>query len=326
MARPPLTLLLLSAGRRAALLDCFRAAAAEAGVALRALAADLDPGMSAACRRADAAFALPRCDAPDYADAVLRLVRREGVGLVVPTIDPELAPLAERAGCFAEAGARLHASDAATVADVRDKERTMRRLRAADVPTPWTAPLEAVRAAPEAAPWPLFLKPAGGSAGRGLGRAGRPGDLPRETTEPMIAQALLEGPEYTVNLFVDRDGRLRCAVPHRRVRVRAGEVEKGVTERRDDLAAIAARLVDALPGLRGALCFQAIDDARSGPAVIEVNARFGGGYPLADRAGATFARWLLEEAAGLPCTAHDRWRGGVTMLRYDAAVFLEPGS
>lgn len=75
---------------------------------------------------------------------------------------------------------------------------------------------------------------------------------------------------------------------------------------------------------RGVLCFQAFVDRQGRASVFEINARFGGGYPLAHHAGATMARWLLEERLGLPCSAHNAWREGVAMLRYDAAVFLEP--
>ena len=56
--------------------------------------------------------------------------------------------------------------------------------------------------------------------------------------------------------------------------------------------------------------------------MFEVNARFGGVYPLAHRAGARFSQWLLEESLGLQCTANNDWRAGVTMLRYDDAVFV----
>lgn len=80
-------------------------------------------------------------------------------------------------------------------------------------------------------------------------------------------------------------------------------------------------MAEALPDARGALCFQAIADVTRGLQVIELNARFGGGYPLADRAGARFAQWLLEEVAGLPVSANDDWRDGVLMLRYDQALF-----
>ena len=38
---------------------------------------------------------------------------------------------------------------------------------------------------------------------------------------------------------------------------------------------------------------------------------------------ASFARWLLEEVSGLPSSAQNVWREGVTMLRYDAAIFSD---
>jgi carbamoyl-phosphate synthase large subunit len=84
---------------------------------------------------------------------------------------------------------------------------------------------------------------------------------------------------------------------------------------------IAVKINHCLPTARGILCFQVIEDIRSGLRVIEINARFGGGYPLADHAGATFAQWLLEEIVDVGSTAHNNWRNNVTMLRYDAAVF-----
>ena len=61
--------------------------------------------------------------------------------------------------------------------------------------------------------------------------------------------------------------------------------------------------------------------------VIEINPRFGGGYPLAWRAGARYSRWLIEETLGLESTAQaDDWRDGLVMLRYDDAVFVDPTS
>jgi len=57
--------------------------------------------------------------------------------------------------------------------------------------------------------------------------------------------------------------------------------------------------------------------------VIELNARFGGGYPLSYKAGADFPRALLQEARGMPATAPlHGWRDNLVMLRYDAAVFV----
>ena len=44
---------------------------------------------------------------------------------------------------------------------------------------------------------------------------------------------------------------------------------------------------------------------------------------MTHRAGAPFARWILEEALGRQPSVSGltQWREGVTMLRYDTAVF-----
>jgi carbamoyl-phosphate synthase large subunit len=131
----------------------------------------------------------------------------------------------------------------------------------------------------------------------------------------------LLGYEYTVNVYISADGTLTAAIPHLRIGVRAGEVEKGRTIRNPRFREIAEQVVRALPEPRGVMCFQLIDDKRRGPCVFEVNARFGGGYPLADHAGGRFAESLIAERLGRPACASDDWRPGVEMIRYDAAVY-----
>lgn len=321
MIKPEYSVLICSAGRRHGLLESFRRALAALGLPGRVIACDLDPHMSAACLAADASYPVPRATDDGYAQVVLEIAKKENVALVVPTIDPELLPLSQASGDFAKAGIRVHVSDPATIAVVRDKAETSRVLEAAGVPVPATYTKTDVRTQPDTLNWPIFAKPSGGSASRGLAVLESPDDLPDSYPEPMIFQDLLTGPEYTINMFVDQDGLLQSVVPHRRLSVRAGEVEKGRTERREDLHDMAEVIVRALPGLRGVACFQIIDDARLGARAFEINARFGGGFPLADYAGAQFARWLLEEVADRPRSAHDNWRDGAEMLRYDAAVF-----
>ena len=318
--RTSLTLLVSSAGRRVELLQAFRAAAQDLGIALKVFASDLDPDMSAACRLADARFAVPRADSADYIPAMLAACEQHGIDLVVPTIDTELEALSEAVDRFAAIGTRIAVSAPDFVAMARDKAKTAEALAAAGLPTPRTASLAGVRADPAGWTFPVMVKPNHGSAGRSISVAQSPADLPTVEPEPLIVQELLVGAEYTINMFFDAAGTARCVIPHRRIRTRAGEVEKGVTERRTDLCTIGWQLAERFEGVRGTICFQAIVTER-GPFVFEINARFGGGYPLAHEAGAQCAKWLLEEVAGLPSTAHDGWEEGVTMLRYDAAVF-----
>ncbi|WP_265518337.1 ATP-grasp domain-containing protein [Nitratireductor luteus] len=315
------TILVSSAGRRVGLIECFRRSAATLGIELDVLACDREPQLSAACQAADRAFAVPKCDDPGFVEAMLDIVREGGVQLVVPTIDPELAPLAASAERFRSVGARVHVSPPCVIDVVRDKLKTAQVMEAAGVPVPWTVPLEAAHASAYPIVWPMFLKPTGGSASRNIKVANSSADLPEVPDEPMILQQLLIGPEYTVNMFLDQDGVLCNAVVHRRLRVRAGEVEKGQTERVPVLRELAEGVARALPSARGVLCFQVIVDKRVGPCVFDINARFGGGYPLVHYAGAEYTRWLLEEVVDLPSTAHDDWRSEALMLRYDAAIF-----
>ena len=315
-------MLITSAGRRAELLQCFRSDAGALGISLEILACDLNPEWSAACRLADQRLAVPRVDDPGYIDALLNICRNYGVSLLVPTIDPELLPLAQARGRFAEIETHVALCAPALVDIARHKLKTARFFASNGIATPRTALAEDARDHPAEWDWPLIIKARHGSASRGLKQALSADDLPDlSLSEPLVAQQLLKGREFTINMFFSRQGGFHTAIPHERMQVRAGEVEKGVTRRVPALADVARRIAQVLPGPSGVLCFQAIIGDDGKPWVFEINARFGGGFPLAHHAGACFSRWLLEEQLGRTPTAHDDWREGITMMRYDAAVF-----
>jgi len=317
-----LTVLISSAGRRVALMNAFRHAAVRLGVELRVLACDLRPEWSSACQLADRAFAVPAVSDPCYAATLCDLCEQQGVGLVIPTIDPELAPLSAARDRFLRRGAVIAISDPEIVLMAGDKLATAAALSRCGIPTPRSATLAELRSTPGEWSWPVIVKPRAGSAGVGVRLVARPADLPEAEPDSLMAQQLLQGDEWTINIFVDNCGTLRAIVPHRRLSVRAGEVEKGVTRRVAVFDAIAKQMVGSLRGMRGALCFQSIMAVDGSVSVFEINARFGGGYPLADRAGASFARWLIEERCGLESTADNNWQSGMRMLRFDDAVFL----
>jgi carbamoyl-phosphate synthase large subunit len=236
-----------------------------------------------------------------------------------------LAPLAANSERFAALKTQVAVSKPEVVALARNKLLTAEFFEGINVPTPRTATVAALHRSLEEWNYPLILKPNFGSSSVGVAviptlEAAR--GIPTRLEQDVV-QERCEGTEYTVNLFFDRSA-LRCAVPHRRIEVRAGEVSKARTERLPALSRIAEGIGAALEGQAfGALCFQAIVDRSGSATAIEINARFGGGYPLAHHAGAVFTRWLLEIATEVACTAHNNWRENVLMLRYDDAVFRE---
>ena len=310
-----IAVLISSIGRRGQLVDCFRESARDLGRKIRIVGADSRPQLSAACHLADMSIAVPPCRDPEYVSVLLEVCKAHGIRLLVPTIDTELQVLSECRDVFARIGVTVAVSAPSVVKVARDKGKTSTLLAELGVNTPRTVAASAYRHDPSLLRSPVILKPRTGSSSIGIFRPTNRAEVDAAFAagSDMIAQELWEGSEYTVNLFFDAAGALRCAVPHRRIETRAGEVSKGRTEDVLVLRNAARSIASGLSGARGALCFQAIVTDAGDYAVFEINARFGGGYPLAHRAGARFTTWLLEEALGLPSTASDIWTPGITI-------------
>jgi carbamoyl-phosphate synthase large subunit len=318
------SVLISSAGRRVALVEIFQEAIGASGVSGQVVAADASP-FSAACEKADVAVRVPPCLDPDFIPEMLALCERFGVKLVVPTIDTELQALADARELFAAVGTTVAVSAPAVIAIAADKRRTHRFLRDSEVPTVDQAEPTAIRAGSPPWEYPFIVKPASGSASAGVHVVRDDASFAAHVRQTdVVVQPIAPGREYTVDCLVNADGVLLEAVPRERIEVRAGEVSKGRTARIASVIDTAADVCRALPGPYAVLTIQIFFDSITGTCrVIEINPRFGGGYPLAHRAGADFAGWLVKAAWGLPPDAELKWRAGLLMLRYDAAVFVD---
>lgn len=318
------TVLISSMGRRVGLIQCFRDSAQKLGLGIRVLGCDAEPEMAPAKWFVDSAFKIPRCSEPDFINKLLNICKDEHVDLLVPTIDTELILLASNKELFQAVGTTVAISALEVVNISRNKIQTARLLMNNQIETPRFATADEFLKAPERLKLPVILRPVAGSGSKGLIIVESMSELEHIRLDPQnyMAQEMYQGREYTVNMFFDRGGSLKCAIPHLRYEIRAGEVSKGITRRVPELINIARRMASALKGAYGPMCFQAIMDDHGKAVVFEINARFGGGYPLAHQAGARFAQWLIEDVKGLPSTASDEWQDGVVMLRFDSAVFF----
>jgi carbamoyl-phosphate synthase large subunit len=324
----PVTVLVSSAGRRVELLRGFRRALVAIGAEpARVLASDCS-WYSSAFHDADEAFLVPRLDDDEFVPHMLELCIKHDVDLVVPTIDTEMPAWVASRDRFTEIGTTIALSGDGVVAIAADKRLTHDWLVDQGFPTVEQTTAADALADPDRWPYPLMAKPRFGSAGLGVGVVRNADELSVVAARghdlgEIVVQRVAPGVEHTIDVLVDRAGRCVCTVPRRRIEVRAGEVSKGVTVRSPALADLARRICEALPGAYGALNIQVFVDGDD-LAVIEINARYGGGFPLSLEAGADFPRWMLEDLLGLPSSASpDGWRAGVVMLRYDAAVFVD---
>lgn len=320
-----LTLLFSSAGRRVELMNCFRNAAGNISTEIRIIAIDTDPDWSPGCYTADHFFKVPRCTAQDFVPAVADICRQFGVNLIIPTIDTELNVYAEERETFHTVGTEILLSDKSAIVVARDKKKTADLLRAHDIHTPKTWPAIQLRSSEEDIPYPVFLKPVDGSRSQGIFTAKTFNDILAADIDlsRYIAQEICQGAEYTINAFYNRHGVCRACVPHYRKYVRSGEVCLAETVRVPAFTAVAHKFSDIFSGLWGNICFQGFLDQNGSVSITEINARFGGGYPICDEAGGTYAKWILQDLMGQQPDYNDDWQEGLRMLRYDAAVFTK---
>ncbi len=314
-------ILILSAGRRVSLVRSFMAAARVHGLGV--MTADMNPQLSSACHVSANAAQLPHVLSEYYREELLALCRKRGVRLIVPTIDTELAVLASLREPLAEIGCAAAVSDTDLIAVCRDKRRTAEFFRKYGLQSPEVYPSGSIR-------YPAIMKPYDGSLSSGIRVL---------ATEDDFSPGLLANPknifcqylspeafaEYTCDAYFDRDGEIRCVVPRLRIEVRGGEVAKGRTERNNIVPFLFDKLA-RVEGARGCLTIQIMRQRETGELyLIEINPRFGGGYPLTARSGAAYHSWLIDEylLGTRPAVCND-WIDGLTMLRYDAEVFVEP--
>ena len=314
--------LILSAGRRVELVQDFQTEAAKFSDDVKILTTDLVPRMSSACHVSDGSFEVPLISSDSYIDSIFDLAVRENIGLIIPTIDTELLKLAEARDRFEAEGIHIVISDAKLITLCCDKRLTAGLFAQYSIRSPEIYERDRLV-------FPCFAKPYDGSRAIGAKKINTPADLTVDITEDpkmMFAQYIdIENTfsEFTVDMYYDRQGRLKCAIPRERLEVRTGEVSKGAT-RRNALYEELVEKMAVLEGARGCITAQFFvsktDNTTYG---VEINPRFGGGFPLTYAAGGNYPGWLIQEyIGGQDIPFSDDWENNLIMLRYDAKVLV----
>jgi carbamoyl-phosphate synthase large subunit len=316
-----LRVLFTSAGRRVELLRAFKQAFATLELAGDITAVDINP-LAAALQIADQRVIVPPLSHPDYADTISDLCRRREIDVVFPLIDPDIPVLAGMSDRLAAVGTHVATVPLASVDTVQDKWKTVCLFRDLALPTPrsWLPD----DPPGETGPYPLFIKPRTGSSSANAFSVRNADELAffQKYVSHAIVQEFLPGPEVTSDVICDEHGHVMSVVSRKRIEVRSGEVTKGVTCVDPGIIDACCRIAKALHA-RGPITVQGLyrNDVFY---FTEVNARLGGGVPLAIAAGARVAEWLLASAADLPIDLPPlgSYESGVFLTRFDDSFFL----
>ena len=319
-----LSVLFTCIGRRVSLLESFRRAGRQLKIDLSLLGTDATE-LSSALQMCDKGLTVKPITHANYIKQLLSIVRANKVKLLIPTVDLDLKILAQNRPKFAALGCCVLVSCPEVVDICQDKRKTFRFLVKNGFDTPVTMGIRSALSEKRLR-WPCFLKPWDGSASKGNAVVNDREELSffGRKIPNAICQEFVNGTEYTCDVYVDFNMKVRCVVPRKRIEVRAGEVSKGQIVKHSRIISETARLVEMLGAGPGVITLQLFLTDDDKVKFIEINPRFGGGAPLSIKAGAYFPKWILQEVLGRKTRIRfNDYKDNLIMLRYDGEVWLE---
>ena len=228
---------------------------------------------------------VPPASDPDMVSALRRLVVREGINLVIPTVSDELPQVAAFRAAFGPS-VRVIIGDPGPVALANDKLFTAWQLHAAGVPVPrFGVPSDFADAgaAMAALGGPVVVKPRVSRGGRGVIVVDGSEKVDwSHLPDGQIVQEFIPGAEYGPMVFGTSalSGIAPFTVVVEKTELAQGNVGNAVTTRRVeaaeamDVGNVAMAAVHSL-GLTGPVDVDVRRRADGTPVVLEVNARFG---------------------------------------------------
>lgn len=314
-------ILITSAGKRVALTKCFKETLTHFFPSGRVYTTDMNPLMAPAGYVSDGCFNVPRVTDSTYIERLLSVCKDYEIGMVIATIDTELLLLAEFKEEFKTKGIQVMVSDKSFVSMCRDKRNIADFFCSHGIRVP--------KLVDKYNPtFPLFAKPYDGSLSANLHYV----KCMEELTPPILNDPKLifmeyidkaEYKEYTVDMYYGKDNRVKCIVPRERLEIRAGEINKGRTVKNEILYFLKENL-EYIEGCIGCICVQLFYHPNTKDIVgIEINPRFGGGYPLTYMCGGNFPEMLIREYFfDEDVNYSDGWKENMLMLRFDDAIYV----
>lgn len=316
-----MNILITSAGQRVSLVRAFKKELKNIFPSGKVYAVDMNPRLSPACMVSDGYKAVNRVDDKDYIKGLLSICKEWEIKLIIPTIDTELISLAKNKALFQNEGIEVLISSEEFIIKCRDKRLTnvFFQEHKIEIPRPFD------KLNPE---FPLFIKPYDGSLSKDIFFINNIDELNEYhfSNEKLMFMEYIDSSlfdEFTIDAYYDKTNELKCAVPRKRIAVRSGEISKGVTRKNFILDYLKIKL-PKIDGAIGCITIQVFYNSELNRVIgIEINPRFGGGFPLSYLSGANYPLWILKEYL-LNEKIHffNDWEDNLLMLRYDDEILV----
>lgn len=309
-----MNILFTCAGRRTYLLKYFKENLTESD---KIIATDMQ--LSApALQVADVKLQVPAVYDPNYIDITLDICKKHTVNALISLNDLELPILANNKHLFEELGVKVIVSSPEVIDICFDKYKTAQWIESIGLKSPKTyIRLEDAKKALETGEisFPLFMKPRWGSGSIGLESISDMEDLEiyynilmkkiKKTilaaasigNEYILIQEKLTGNEYGLDVMNDLDGNNVGVSVKQKLAMRSGETDKAITLDLPDVKQMGEQIGKELRHI-GNLDVDIMQRANGDYCVLELNPRFGGGFPFSYEVGVNLPKAIIEWIKG----------------------------
>lgn len=309
-----MNILLTSVGRRAYMVKYFQHALAGSGLVHVCNSDD----KTVAFHYADKSVISPLIYDEDYIPFLLNYCKENSIGLLLSLFDIDLPVLAKNKDKFSAIGTKVIVSDPEIVEICNDKWKTYCFLKEHGFAVPKTyLTLQKTLLALESGElhYPIIVKPRFGCGSLAMSvaedemallyffrrniRAINKSYLKYESAaeeEKIIYQEFLPGQEYGADIIHDLNGTFQNAVIKKKVAMRSGETDIAELVEEPAIYAELERLGKLTRHIGNMDCD--IFMVNGTPYILEMNARFGGGYPFSHMAGCNLPQAIVNWAQG----------------------------
>lgn len=309
-----MNILFTCAGRRTYLLRYFKENMQEGD---KIVATDMK--LSApALQVADIKLQVPAVYEDNYVDNLLKICEDYHIHALISLNDLELPILADNREKFEAMGVKAIVSSPEVIDICFDKYKTSKWIESIGLKTPKTyIHLQDVKDALKAGEisFPLFMKPRWGSGSIGLESIADMEELDiiyhllskkikrsilsnaSVGNDYILIQEKLTGKEYGLDVMNDLAGRNVAVAVKQKLSMRAGETDKAITIDLPKVREIGAAIGRELKHI-GNLDVDIMQRANGDYCVLELNPRFGGGFPFSYEAGVNLPKAIIEWLKG----------------------------
>lgn len=309
-----MNILFTCVGRRTYLLKYFKENLTDSD---KIIATDMQ--LSApALQVADVKLQVPAVYDPNYIDITLDICKKHKVNALISLNDLELPILANNKHLFEELGIKVIVSSIEVIDICFDKYKTTQWIESIGLKSPKTyIRLEDAKKALETGviSFPLFMKPRWGSGSIGLESIADMEDLDiyynilmkkiKKTilatasigNEYILIQEKLTGNEYGLDVINDLEGNNVGVSVKQKLAMRSGETDKAITLDLLDVKQMGEQIGKELRHI-GNLDVDIMQRANGDYCVLELNPRFGGGFPFSYEAGVNLPKAIIEWIKG----------------------------